>query len=110
MFVATTIGLISVAALIITELRAEHPLIDVRLFRRRGFSSGALSITIQFLVTFGVMFLSLFWDSFPCTQLWPLPRWSLRSLRCHSTLLLIMSAGLDMPAARPLTRSCSTRR
>lgn len=51
------IGVVGVAAFIVTELRIEHPLLDVRLFRRRGFSSGALSITIQFLVTFGVMFL-----------------------------------------------------
>lgn len=50
-------GAMSVVAFIVTELRVEHPLLDVRLFRRRGFSSGALSITIQFLVTFGVMFL-----------------------------------------------------
>lgn len=56
-FAMGAIGAMSVAAFILTELRAEHPLLDVRLFRRRGFSSGALSITIQFLVTFGVMFL-----------------------------------------------------
>lgn len=56
-FVMGAIGVIGVVAFIVTELRVEHPLLDVRLFRRRGFSSGALSITIQFLVTFGVMFL-----------------------------------------------------
>ncbi|MFF0493766.1 MFS transporter [Nocardia sp. NPDC003482] len=50
-------GVLSIVAFILTELRAENPLLDVRLFRRRGFASGALSITIQFLVTFGVMFL-----------------------------------------------------
>ncbi len=55
--VAGAAGVVGTVAFILTEVRAEHPLLDVSLFRRRGFSSGALSITIQFLVTFGVMYL-----------------------------------------------------
>ena len=41
----------------IMELRVAAPLLDVRLFARRGFGAGSLSVTIQFLVTFGVFLL-----------------------------------------------------
>lgn len=48
-------GLVSTVAFVVVEIRSRHPLLDVRLFARRGFSTGSLSITIQFLVTFGVL-------------------------------------------------------
>ena len=31
------------------ELRLEHPLLDPRLFRLRGFSAGSLTLVMQFL-------------------------------------------------------------
>ncbi|WP_084531859.1 MFS transporter [Nocardia miyunensis] len=42
------------AAFIAIELRTSRPLLNLRLFARRGFGSGAASITVQFLVTFGM--------------------------------------------------------
>ncbi|MGM5064685.1 MFS transporter [Rhodococcus qingshengii] len=39
------------------ELRTRHPLLDVRLFANRAFGSGAASLTLQFLATFGLFFL-----------------------------------------------------
>ncbi|MCC3317964.1 MFS transporter [Nocardia africana] len=57
--VTPTLGLGVAAAVVfvIVELRVAAPLLDVRLFTRRGFGAGALSVTIQFLVTFGVFLL-----------------------------------------------------
>ncbi|NNH73168.1 MFS transporter [Nocardia uniformis] len=50
-------GVVAAAIFAIVELRIAHPLLDVRLFRHRGFGSGALSLTVQFLVSFGVFML-----------------------------------------------------
>ncbi len=47
-------GLALLAAFAVSQLRVRAPLLDVRLFRNRGFSTGALSLTVQFGVTFGV--------------------------------------------------------
>ncbi|EGD56327.1 MULTISPECIES: MFS transporter [Actinomycetes] len=48
------LGVVATVVFVVWELRADHPLLDVRFFARRGFGSGSFSITIQFLVTFGV--------------------------------------------------------
>lgn len=48
------IGVVALAVFVRWQLRAPEPLLDVRLFRGRGFSAGALSLTLQFGVTFGV--------------------------------------------------------
>src|SRR3546814_18868920 len=48
------LGLVATLVFVVWELRADHPLLDVRFFTSRGFGSGSFSITIQFLVTFGV--------------------------------------------------------
>lgn len=47
-------GAAVLAGFVAWQLRAAEPLLDVRLFARRGFSTGALSLTVQFGVTFGV--------------------------------------------------------
>ena len=39
------------------ELAREHPMLDPRLFRLRGFSSGAASVTLVFFSMFGMFFL-----------------------------------------------------
>jgi len=54
-FVAAVIGLVGFA---VWELRTPTPLLDVRLFRLRGFSTGSVSIFIQFLVVFGYFFVA----------------------------------------------------
>jgi MFS family permease len=41
------------------ELRAPEPMLDPRLFRLRGFTSGTLSLTLQFFAFFGFLFLLL---------------------------------------------------
>lgn len=44
-------------AFVMWELRAEHPMLDPRLFRNRGFAMGSLSITLAFFCMFGTYFL-----------------------------------------------------
>ena len=44
---------------VLWELSREEPLLDPRLFRRAGFASGSLSITLQFLAFFGFVFIGL---------------------------------------------------
>jgi EmrB/QacA subfamily drug resistance transporter len=48
-----------IAAFVAWELRREEPLLDPRLFRRRGFEAGTLSITVQFFAFFGFIFVIL---------------------------------------------------
>ncbi|MEV0246946.1 MFS transporter [Nocardia sp. NPDC050712] len=50
-------GLLSAALFTLVELRAAHPMLDVRLFADRGFGSGTASITVQFLISFGTFML-----------------------------------------------------
>ncbi len=59
---ASTLGLFgAAAALLIGFVRYEHrregPLLDVRVFRNRGFSAGAGSIAVNFFCLFGFIFL-----------------------------------------------------
>lgn len=59
-----TIGLIVgslalLAAFVSWELRREEPMLDPRLFRLRGFGTGALSLTVQFFAAFGFFFIIL---------------------------------------------------
>ncbi|MEV0355236.1 MFS transporter [Nocardia sp. NPDC050697] len=45
---------LAAAAFVAVELRVARPLLDVRLFADRGFGAGTISVTLQFLVSFGV--------------------------------------------------------
>ncbi|UGT58926.1 MFS transporter [Nocardia asteroides] len=45
------------AVFVAVERRSEHPLLPIELFARRGFTAGTISLTVQFLVTFGVFLL-----------------------------------------------------
>ncbi|MEO6987555.1 MAG: MFS transporter [Aquihabitans sp.] len=38
------------------ELRCDHPMLDVRLFRNRSFAIGSSTITLQFMAMFGLFF------------------------------------------------------
>lgn len=40
------------------ELRTSRPLLDLRLFRRRGFATGTVSIFVQYVVVFGYFFVA----------------------------------------------------
>ena len=53
------IGSLALVGFIIWELRADNPLLDPRLFAKRGFSSGSLSITVQFFAQFGFIFVGM---------------------------------------------------
>ncbi|TCJ97653.1 MFS transporter [Nocardia alba] len=55
--VLLAVGLGSSALFVAVELRADAPMLDVRLFADRKFGSGAFTITAQFLVVFGVFML-----------------------------------------------------
>ena len=52
-------GGLAVVAFVLWELRAPQPLLDPRLFRLRGFSTGSLSLTVQFFAAFGFFFIVL---------------------------------------------------
>lgn len=53
------IGSIAMLAFVVWELKSENPLLDPRLFGLRGFSSGAISITVQFFGQFGFIFVGM---------------------------------------------------
>jgi EmrB/QacA subfamily drug resistance transporter len=54
---AFTVGGVGLVAWVWWGLRTTNPLLDPRLFARRGFSSGVASIALQFFVFFGFIFL-----------------------------------------------------
>jgi EmrB/QacA subfamily drug resistance transporter len=47
------------ALFVLWELRMAQPMLDPRLFKLRGFSLGSFSLVVQFLCTFGTMFILL---------------------------------------------------
>ena len=57
--VGFTIGFTALLAFVLWERTRKQPLLDPRLFRLRGFASGSLSITLQFLAFFGFVFIGL---------------------------------------------------
>lgn len=54
-FVAAVIGLVGFAR---WELQTARPLLDLRLFRVRGFATGSISIFVQYIVVFGYFFVA----------------------------------------------------
>lgn len=52
-------GLAMAAAFAVWELRTEHPLLDVRLFAKPDFATGAVGVTFFFLANFGFFFVSM---------------------------------------------------
>jgi EmrB/QacA subfamily drug resistance transporter len=54
-FAAAALGL---AGFTWWELRTDRPLLDVRLFRDRGFATGTISIFVQYIVVFGYFFVA----------------------------------------------------
>jgi Na+/melibiose symporter-like transporter len=74
---------------VVWELRAAHPMLNVRYFRNRRLSAGSLSIFIQFFAFFGCTFVMLQY---------------LQGVRGDSALVAAVSvlpmAAVMMPAAR----------
>jgi EmrB/QacA subfamily drug resistance transporter len=82
-------GLAIVAAFVAWELRAAHPMLNVRYFRNRRLSAGSVSIFIQFFAFYGYTFVMLQY---------------LQGVRGNSALVAAVSvlplAAAMMPAAR----------
>lgn len=56
---ALVIGTLGIVAFVLWELHVEHPLLDPRLFRNRGFAAGSISVTAQFFGQFGFIFVAM---------------------------------------------------
>lgn len=52
-------GAAAALAFVAWELRRPNPMLDPRLFARRGFGTGSAAITVQFLAFFGFIFLAM---------------------------------------------------
>lgn len=55
------IAAIGFAAFLIWELHEEHPAVDLRVFRHRGFSASVLTISLAFAAFFGSIVLTPLW-------------------------------------------------
>jgi MFS transporter, DHA2 family, multidrug resistance protein len=55
------ISLIGFAAFMIWELHEQHPIVDLRVFRHRGFSASVLTISLAFAAFFGANVLTPQW-------------------------------------------------
>jgi MFS family permease len=53
------VGLLLLVTFVAFELRRGEPMLDPRLFARRGFGIGSLSLTLQFFAQFGLFFVVL---------------------------------------------------
>lgn len=56
---ALGVGALGLVAFVGWELHTPAPLLDVRLFRLRGFSTGAITLTVQFFGSFGFFYIVL---------------------------------------------------
>src|SRR5207244_6197187 len=56
---ALAAGIVLAAAFVLWELRTEHPLLDPRLFRYRGFAVGSASLLVLFIALFGLFLVIL---------------------------------------------------
>jgi EmrB/QacA subfamily drug resistance transporter len=56
---AFAVGLLLLVVFVLFELRRGEPMLDPRLFARRGFGVGSLSLTLQFFAQFGLLFIAL---------------------------------------------------
>jgi EmrB/QacA subfamily drug resistance transporter len=52
---ATVVGLVAGAAFVSVELRRDHPLLDVRIFGRRGLAAGSVNLFVIFAVMFALL-------------------------------------------------------
>ena len=51
------VALVALVSFVLYELRIDHPLFDVRIYRNKAFSAGALAIITNFFLLFGFIFL-----------------------------------------------------
>jgi EmrB/QacA subfamily drug resistance transporter len=57
--IGLTLGASLLGAFVLFELARREPMLDPRLFARRGFGVGSLSLTLQFFAQFGFLFIAL---------------------------------------------------
>jgi EmrB/QacA subfamily drug resistance transporter len=57
--IALGAGVVLLAGFVALELRRDEPMLDPRLFARRGFGVGSLSLSLQFFCQFGLLFVGL---------------------------------------------------
>jgi len=55
------VAAIGFAAFLIWELHEKHPVVDLRVFRHRGFNAAVLTITVAYAAFFGVSVLTPLW-------------------------------------------------
>jgi EmrB/QacA subfamily drug resistance transporter len=58
---ALAAGTLTLAAFVHHELRSEHPMLDIRLFRHPGLAAGSAVVFLQFFAAFGLFFLAPQW-------------------------------------------------
>jgi EmrB/QacA subfamily drug resistance transporter len=56
---ALVAGVVLAVGFVLWELRTEHPLLDPRLFRYRGFATGSASLLVLFIALFGIFLVVL---------------------------------------------------
>jgi DHA2 family multidrug resistance protein len=55
------VAAVGFAAFLIWELHEKHPIVDLRVFRHRGFNAAVLTITVAYAAFFGVSVLTPLW-------------------------------------------------
>jgi DHA2 family multidrug resistance protein len=55
------VAVVGFAAFLIWELHEKHPVVDLRVFRHRGFNAAVLTITVAYAAFFGVSVLTPLW-------------------------------------------------
>jgi DHA2 family multidrug resistance protein len=106
-FASTTIVILAVtaaigfAAFLIWELTAEHPIVDLKIFRHRGFVAGVITISVNFGIFFGSLVLIPLWLQ---TSLGYTSTWAGRASAMNGVLAVAMS-----PIAAALLRKFDAR-
>lgn len=86
---AFALCLVSLAAYVLHGLKSAHPILDPRLFLRRGFSAGTVTVLTQFMAVFGFFYVGL-------QYLQLVLGWS----ALHSAVALLPVAAVVLPTAQ----------
>lgn len=57
----TIVAVVGFAAFLIWELHEKHPVVDLRVFRHRGFNASVLTVSVAYAAFFGVSVLTPLW-------------------------------------------------
>ncbi len=92
------VSLVALAGFVRYETRIEFPMLDPRLFRIRRFALGSLTITMAFMVMFGMFFLITLYLQF--VQGYSALGAAVRTLPFAVTMIAGLTAGTE--AGRPV--------